>query len=149
MVTKKQRKVLAGGAVVLAALAYLVVGGMKQAVVYFQTPSEIRQNPKDLQGKSLRIGGQVVSGSLKVDKAKLHYAFDLTDGVEKVPVQFHGIPPDLFREGQGAVVEGRLSPDGTLLAATILAKHAEEYSPAEPGSRPARSFVPAEEKKPL
>ena len=141
---KRKWRLLGASAVVLVALFYLVYGGMREAVVYFQTPSELTSNPTNARGKALRIGGQVVPGSLSKDGEKLFYVFDLTDGVEKIRVRYRGIPPDLFKEGKGAVVEGRLAPDGSFVATTILAKHSEEYSPPQPGGKtPAQAFVPS------
>jgi cytochrome c-type biogenesis protein CcmE len=123
---------------------------MREAVVYFQTASEIKNHPQNARGRFLRLGGQVVPGSLRIDKGELLYVFDLTDGVEQIRVHFKGIPPDLFREGKGAVVEGKLSPDGTFAAITILAKHAEEYTPPQEGkpTYPHSFVLGAGEKRP-
>jgi cytochrome c-type biogenesis protein CcmE len=146
----RARKFLIGGVVILAALVYLVYGGMRQAMVYFVTPSEIKAQETKSQGKFLRVGGMVVKGSLHRNTDGLTYRFQLTDGNAMIPVYFHGVPPDLFADGKGAVVEGKLDKDGLFVANTIMAKHAEEYSPAEHGkSSSPRSFIPAaEEKKP-
>ncbi|MEE9185696.1 MAG: cytochrome c maturation protein CcmE, partial [Candidatus Binatia bacterium] len=95
------------------------------------------------KGKALRIGGMVLVGSLEKDLKKLTYRFQITDGVESIPVFYRGVPPDLFSEGKGAVVEGRLGEDGVLQATVIMAKHAEEYSPPKEGDHAeARSFIP-------
>jgi len=91
------------------------------------------------------MGGMVVKGSLQKDLKELTYKFELTDGKATYPVYFKGVPPDLFTEGKGAVVEGRIGRDGVFLATTIMAKHAEEYSPHLDGKEPAKSFVPAQE----
>ena len=71
----------------------------------------------------------MVTGSLQKDLRNLTYRFDLTDGNASFPVFFRGVPPDLFIEGKGAVVEGRIGADGIFQATTIMAKHVEEYSP--------------------
>lgn len=146
----RTRKFLIGGVVILAALVYLIYGGMRQAMVYFVTPSEIKAQETKSQGKFLRVGGMVVKGSLHRNTDGLTYRFQLTDGNAIIPVYFHGVPPDLFADGKGAVVEGKLDKDGLFVANTIMAKHAEEYSPAEHGKPSSpRSFIPAaEEKKP-
>jgi cytochrome c-type biogenesis protein CcmE len=73
----------------------------------------------------------VVQGSLKQDAGSREHRFLLTDGKASVPVYHRGIPPDLFGEGRGAVVEGTLGADGTFQASTIMAKHSEEYRPPE------------------
>lgn len=138
-----------GGVVILAALSYLVYSGMREAVVYFYTPTEVKSNEKISRDKFLRVGGMVVEGSIKKDLKTLTYRFQITDGTATLPVYFRGIPPDLFSEGKGAVVEGRLKEDGVLHATTIMAKHAEEYSPPKAGeATAARSFVPAKERRP-
>jgi cytochrome c-type biogenesis protein CcmE len=92
------------------------------------------------------MGGMVVAGSLHKDAKNLTYRFELTDGNTSFPVFFRGVPPDLFTEGKGAVVEGRIGADGVFQATTIMAKHAEEYSPHLDGkdSYP-KSFIPGKE----
>jgi cytochrome c-type biogenesis protein CcmE len=146
---KNKRRFVIGGLIVLAALSYLIYGGMQEAIVYFVTPSELRAKESASHGKFLRVGGMVVAGSLEKDLKNLTYRFHITDGAQTVPVFFRGIPPDLFSEGKGAVVEGRLGGDGVFQATTIMAKHAEEYNPhQEGGASYPKSFVPvAEEKK--
>jgi cytochrome c-type biogenesis protein CcmE len=87
----------------------------------------------------------VVAGSLDKDPKNLTYRFQITDGAASIPVYFRGVPPDLFSEGKGAVVEGKFGADGLFKANTIMAKHAEEYSPPTEGDHSeARSFIPAE-----
>jgi cytochrome c-type biogenesis protein CcmE len=141
----KGRRFLIGGVIILAALAYIVYGGLQEAMVYFKMPSELRAEEKSLQGKFVRMGGMVVKGSLQKDLQNLTYRFQLTDGNTAFPVYFKGVPPDLFVEGKGAVVEGRVGSDGVFQATMIMAKHAEDYSPHADGKTPNNSFVPAKE----
>ena len=141
----KNRRFLIGGVIILAALSYLVIGGIQDAMVYFYTPSELKAAERNASAKSLKIGGMVVKGSLQKDLANLTYRFDLTDGGATVPVFFKGVPPDLFTEGKGAVVEGRMGADGVFQASMIMAKHAEDYSPHPDGKPPTNSFIPARE----
>lgn len=122
----RRRKILLGGAVIVLALGALVLTGVRQSVVYFVTPSELMAEHRSA-GKSYRLGGMVVQGSLTENVAAHEQRFMLTDGKASVPVYHRGIPPDLFGEGRGAVVEGRLTSDGTFQASTIMAKHSEEY----------------------
>ena len=146
---RRRRRFVIGGLIILAALSYLIYSGMRGAVVYFVTPTELKSNEKMSRDRFLRVGGMVVEGSLKKDLKALTYHFQITDGTATLPVYFRGIPPDLFSEGKGAVVEGRLQEDGVFFATTIMAKHAEEYSPPKEGeATEARSFVPAKEKRP-
>ena len=115
-------------------------------MVYFRTPAELKAEVGNSKGKFLRMGGMVVQGSLEKDLKKLTYRFQITDGVASVPVYFKGVPPDLFSEGKGAVVEGRIREDGVFHATLIMAKHSEEYSP--PGKDKhyeSRSFAPGQE----
>lgn len=122
-----RRKFLVGAGVIALALGALVLTGIRQSVVYFVTPSELRQASGQIAGKAYRLGGMVVQGSLRKDPATLDQRFLLSDGKATVPVYFRGIPPDLFAEGRGAVVEGTVGRDGTFQATTIMAKHSEEY----------------------
>ena len=141
----KNKRVLIGGIIILAAVSYLVSGGMKEAIVYFVTPSELKAKESASNDKFLRMGGMVVKGSLHKDLQNLTYRFELTDGTTTFPVYFKGIPPDLFTEGKGAVVEGRIGSDGVFRATTIMAKHSEEYSPHLDGKDAPKSFIPAKE----
>jgi cytochrome c-type biogenesis protein CcmE len=140
----RRKRFFIGGLIILAALSYIIYGGMQQAIVYFVTPSELKAK-ETTADKFLRLGGMVVKGSLQKDVQNLTYRFELTDGTASIPVFFRGVPPDLFVEGKGAVVEGRIA-GGVFQATTIMAKHAEEYSPhAEDKDSYPKSFVPAKE----
>ena len=141
----KTRRFLIGGLIILAALGYMIYGGMQEALVYFKMPTELRAEEKAMHGKFVRMGGMVVQGSLEKDLQNLVYRFELTDGNTRFPVYFRGVPPDLFVEGKGAVVEGRVGSDGVFQATMIMAKHAEDYSPHADGKTPSNSFVPVKE----
>ena len=142
----RRKRFIVGGLIILAALSYIIYGGMQEAIVYFVTPSELKAKENTSTDKFLRMGGMVVKGSLQIDLKNLTYRFDLTDGSTSFPVFFRGVPPDLFTEGKGAVVEGRIGKDGVFQATTIMAKHAEEYSPHADGKEGyPKSFVPAQE----
>jgi cytochrome c-type biogenesis protein CcmE len=121
----RPRRVGLGLLVVGAALAYLIHAGVTQSAVYFVTPSELQADP--VAGKAYRVGGVVVAGSLVLEPRTLDLAFTLTDGQAAIPVRYRGTPPDLFREGEGAVVEGQWLPEGHFKATLIMAKHSEEY----------------------
>jgi cytochrome c-type biogenesis protein CcmE len=132
----KKAKFAAGGAVILVALGYLVYGGIRDTLVYFVTPQELKAQGPGAVGKALRLGGMVERGSLAWDKETLVMTFRVTDGGATIPVTYKGIAPDLFKEGSGAVVEGRYEPDGTFRATTIMAKHSEEYAPPKEAGHP-------------
>src|SRR5258708_7930628 len=112
---------------------------------YNSAPSELRAKENTSTDKFLRMGGMVVNGSMQKDLQNLTYRFELTDGTTTFPVFFKGVPPDLFTEGKGAVVEGRIGKDGVFQATTIMAKHAEEYSPHADAKDAAKSFIPAQQ----
>ncbi len=138
---RHRARLLVGGGVIVLALAGLVFTGLRQSVVYFVTPSELLAAQAQGPGKAYRLGGMVVQGSLVRNAATRDQRFLLTDGRATVPIHFRGIPPDLFGEGRGAVVEGTLGPDGTFQASTIMAKHSEEYRAPHDGQANARELL--------
>ncbi len=131
MTPRKKRFALIGlGVVGLGLAAALVLNAFQSNLVFFFTPSQVASGEVP-QGKSFRIGGLVEDGSLKREADGLTVHFVVTDTAKKVPVTFKGILPDLFKEGRGAVAQGRLGSDGTFLASEVLAKHDENYMPPE------------------
>ena len=114
---------------VVAAAVGLALYALDDSIVFFYSPSEVLQ--KNVQaGARLRVGGLVEPGSVtKTANDKLD--FSITDGAHQIKVSYEGLPPDLFREGQGVVAEGVLEAPGQLRAETILAKHDERYMPRE------------------
>lgn len=126
-------RVLIGAAVILAAVGYLIWGGVQEALVYFYTPSELQAQGDKALGKRLRLGGMVEAGSLTKDPETLTLKFRITDGTASVPVRYKGIPPDLFTEGKGAVIEGTWAPGGVFQCDLIMAKHSEDYHPPKAG----------------
>lgn len=119
--------ILAGvaGAVTLALLA------LEDNVSYFRTPTEIvsQTYPEHGTGRRVRIGGMVVAGSIQRGAGIID--FQVTDQVNSLRVNYAGIVPDLFREGQGVIADGRVQPDGSFVADKLLAKHDEKYVPPE------------------
>ena len=103
---------------------------LDENIMFFLTPSEVAQG-KAPQGRLFRIGGMVVNGSVSRPGAGLTVQFDLTDNVNNVTVRYTGILPDLFREGQGIIANGKLDKDGAFVAQEVLAKHDENYMPPE------------------
>jgi cytochrome c-type biogenesis protein CcmE len=130
MTRKKRRLVLIGCAVGVAAIAVgLILNALKESIVFFHSPTEIAE--KHLApGARVRLGGLVKEGSI-VRADKLDVRFDVTDGNRSIAVTYHGILPDLFREGQGVVAEGTLDATGQFKADSVLAKHDEKYMPKE------------------
>lgn len=119
-------------AVGLIAIFALNTGGN---IVYFYTPQEALAQALPLSTKTIRVGGLVEPGSLKREEKDLKITFRLTDLKGSIiPIIYFGAPPDLFKEGQGVVAEGRINQDGAFLQATkLLVKHSEEYrKPGDP-----------------
>jgi cytochrome c-type biogenesis protein CcmE len=132
MKPKNQRLVLVlAAAVALVAAVLLAMWGLRSQASYFYTPADIAAG-KAQDGEAMRLGGMVERGSIKHLPDGVTIRFVVTDGKARTPVLFRGIAPDLFREGSGAVAEGRLVR-GTFVADTILAKHDERYMPPELG----------------
>ena len=130
MTRKQRRLILIGTSVgVLAIAVGLVLSAMRSSIVFFQSPSDVAEH-QQAPGTRIRIGGLVKTGSI-VRGDNLRIRFEVTDGKHDIPVQYQGIVPDLFREGQGVVAEGKLEPGGTFAADTVLAKHDERYMPKE------------------
>ena len=130
---------IAAGAVLLAGAAYLVFSALEQNVAYFYEPSEALAAGLDPDAR-IRLGGMVETGSVRTagveggsnaKGSRVETVFRVTDGAASIPVSYTGILPDLFREGQGVVAQGRMTEDGRFLAETILAKHDENYVPRE------------------
>jgi cytochrome c-type biogenesis protein CcmE len=129
--TRKQQRLglLALGMAALAGATALVLSAFSRNLVFFYSPSDLKTQAISLDHR-LRIGGLVEDGSVKRG-ADSRVAFRITDGKADIAVVYHGILPDLFREGQGVVAEGKLAPAGVFDASTILAKHDERYMPRE------------------
>jgi cytochrome c-type biogenesis protein CcmE len=129
--TRKQQRatLLASGLALLAVAAGLVLYALNDSIVFFYTPSEALTR-QVVEGQRFRLGGLVEKGSLK-HGADQGVSFTVTDTDKAMPVTYHGQLPDLFREGQGVVAEGRLGPGGVFVAETVLAKHDETYMPKE------------------
>jgi cytochrome c-type biogenesis protein CcmE len=133
MKPKSQRLVLVIAALAaLMAAALLGMWGLRSQASYFYTPADIAAG-KAQAGDAIRLGGMVEQGSLERERDGVTIRFVLTDGQARTAVRYRGIPPDLFREGSGAVAEGRME-GATFVADTILAKHDERYMPPQLGN---------------
>lgn len=131
MSPKKRRRLAFAVALLVAGAggAALVVNALKDNVLYFYSPSDVASRHV-AAGVDFRIGGLVAKGSVqRGPQAQVHFV--VTDGKSSVPVDYDGILPDLFREGQGVVAMGSLQPNGVFAASQVLAKHDERYMPPE------------------
>jgi cytochrome c-type biogenesis protein CcmE len=126
---KKRRRIqlVVVAAVMLAAATALVGYAMRDGIEFFRSPSQLAEHPPR-DGERFRLGGMVEEGSVVRDGGEVRFA--VTDGGASLPVVFAGIPPDLFREGQGVVATGQLEGE-TFVASEILARHDEQYMPKE------------------
>jgi cytochrome c-type biogenesis protein CcmE len=129
--TRKQRRLIliGSGMAVLAIAVALMLNALRDSIVFFNSPSDVAEKHVP-PGTRIRLGGLVKNGSV-VRSANLSVRFEVTDGKNGIPVNYQGVLPDLFREGQGVVAEGVLDAGGTFKADAILAKHDETYMPKE------------------
>jgi cytochrome c-type biogenesis protein CcmE len=137
---QKRIALIVGGLASLAIAAVLTLNALDSNIALYVTPSEVAAG-KSPQGKAFRIGGLVKEGSVK--RQDMTVRFVMTDTVKEIPVAYTGILPDLFRDGKGAVVQGRLGADGVFVATEVLAKHDENYMPPE-----AKHAIDQAQKKP-
>ena len=129
--TRKRR--LTGVLVIVIGVSIAAIVAMKalnENMLFFVSPTDVEEQALPA-GKRFRLGGLVQDGSVSRASDSLAVAFVVTDGAHAVDVRFDGILPDLFREGQGIIAIGELSPDGHFEAAEVLAKHDENYMPPE------------------
>ena len=128
---RKKRLALVGLMVICVSIGVgLILTSMSDNIMFFRTPTQVvdGEAPAD---RLFRMGGMVVDGSVSRPGDGLTVHFNLTDHENQVTVKYTGILPDLFREGQGIIANGRLGPDGAFVAEEVLAKHDENYMPPE------------------
>jgi len=130
-VTRKQQRLglLALGMTALAGATALVLTAFSSNLVFFYSPSDLSEKAIGPE-RRIRIGGLVENQSLVREQGR-RIAFRVTDGKKDLRVEYDGMLPDLFREGQGVVAEGKLRADGVFVASNVLAKHDEKYMPPE------------------
>ena len=129
MKPRHQRAALiVGGLASIALAATLMLNALNSNIALYITPTDVLAG-KAPQDKAFRIGGMVKAGSMA--RTDMTVRFVISDTVKEIPVSYTGILPDLFKEGKGAVIQGRLSTDGVFVASEVLAKHDENYMPPE------------------
>ena len=124
----KRLLVILGGVASLGIAATLVLSALQSNVAFFFTPTQVQAGEAPHE-RAFRIGGLVKEGSLQRDRMTV--SFVITDTAREIPVRYTGILPDLFKEGRGAVAQGRLDAHGAFVATEVLAKHDENYMPPE------------------
>ena len=125
---RRRLAIILGALAALGVAAALVLNAFNSNLVFFYTPTQIA-NKEAPSGKTFRIGGLVQEGSVARDGVTVR--FQVTDTAKTVPVSYHGVLPDLFKEGKGVVAQGQLGSDGVFVAREVLAKHDENYMPPE------------------
>lgn len=128
--TRKQKRlaIIAGLGAVLAIAATIIFVALRDQIVFFYSPSEIHEKAI-AAGTPIRLGGLVKEGTWKREGETSDFV--VTDGQTEMATHYVGLLPDLFREGQGVVIEGSVTPEGTFAATNVLAKHDENYMPKE------------------
>lgn len=128
----RQRRLLwvLAGLVLVATAVTLVLRALNANVMFFYSPTQVLAGEAP-QSAAFRLGGLVESNSVQRSADGLKVQFMVTDGAQRVPVQYRGLLPDLFREGKGVVVSGKLQAGGGFQASEVLAKHDENYMPPE------------------
>ncbi len=131
MKSRHKKLALIGGALaIIGIIAALVLNALNSNIALYITPTEVAEG-KAPQGKLFRIGGLVKEGSIQRQADGVTISFIITDTAKDIPVAYKGILPDLFKEGKGAVAQGKLESNGTFVATEVLAKHDENYMPPE------------------
>jgi cytochrome c-type biogenesis protein CcmE len=141
-----RRRVLLVGALsaIVAAFAALASGALTENLVPYHDPGSVLAAGSAAIGPTLRLGGQVEPGSVRFDEATRRLSFALSDGKARIPVETEGVPPDMFREGIGALVEGKLGADGVFHGSRILVKHSNEYRAPREGKHPTDIYKSVE-----
>ncbi|EWY42402.1 cytochrome C biogenesis protein CcmE [Skermanella stibiiresistens SB22] len=148
MTRKKRRLYMLGLAMLgLGTATALALTAFQDNLVFFYSPSDLAA--QHVGERSFRLGGLVEQDSVKRLPDGLTIEFRVTDTAQSVPVTYVGIVPDLFREGQGVVAEGRMRPDGVFVAREVLAKHDESYMPPEVADALKRAGAPQHTTKSL
>ena len=111
------------------AVTFFIIKSLNQNILYFSTPTEIKQKEDIVIGKSMRVGGMVKENSIIIDEKNIQ--FIVTDFENEILISYSGTVPNLFAEGKGVVAEGELNDKFFFIADRILAKHDEKYMPPE------------------
>jgi cytochrome c-type biogenesis protein CcmE len=136
--------ILAVGLIVASALGYIAFSSVGENLVYYWTPTEMKDAGDKARGANIRLGGMVVAGSIQAGSTPLR--FKVTDNTTTVDVSTSAVPPQMFREGIGVVLEGTVGDDGQFSSNRLMVKHDEQYKAPTPGDTPdkAKMFQVAE-----
>ena len=126
----KRIALIVGGLTILGLVVALVLSAFQSNLVFFFSPTQVASGEAP-KGKAFRIGGMVKEGSIRRETDGVTLSFVVTDTEKDMTVRYKGILPDLFKEGKGAVAQGKIGDDGVFVASEVLAKHDENYMPPE------------------
>lgn len=145
----KRLAIIVTGVIGITVAGLFVLNAFRSNLVFFYSPTEVLEGKVAVTpGKTIRIGGLVEQGSVRRSHDGLKVDFVVTDLNKKLPVHYEGILPDLFREGQGVVAQGKILSDNRFIASEVLAKHDEKYMPPEAAQAlKGGTFAPGGEKK--
>ncbi len=130
--SRPKARFLIAGLVIVAAIGYMIYAAIQSGSEYYVTTTELSAMGSKAVGQQLKIGGQVVDGTVQLDRGASSVSFTLSDGTDStkdLPVTFVGVIPDTFQAGNGVILEGKLGADGRFQATTMLAKCASKYEP--------------------
>ena len=130
---RKRLYLIAAVVVIVGAFGYLIYGGIGNNLVYFLTPAELLAKGTSAVGVPVRLGGQIVPGSVTWDASSVDLRFRVTDGTKEVAVHSTGAPPQMFRPGIGVIVEGKYDQAGVFQATNLMVRHSNEYHPPAAG----------------
>ena len=146
--SRGRNKWFAVGALSMAALAFLLItySGIGENLVYYWSPSDLKAAGSKAVGATIRLGGQVAEGSILEGEGASGLEFDVVDGETSVHVKSEGVPPQMFREGIGVVVEGTMTPAGNFDCNRLMVSHGNEYSaPEDPGHADVQKLMESTE----
>lgn len=141
---RRSRGSIVGGvfaaALVLSGFGYLIYGGIGENLVYFHTPGELLDKGEAAYDEPIRLGGQVVPGTVTWNAEALDLRFTLQDEGRTIDVVSRNAPPAMFREGQGVIVEGRLNRSNVFESTNLMVKHSNEYRPPDDHPAPEETY---------
>jgi cytochrome c-type biogenesis protein CcmE len=118
-----------------AAIAFIGAGGLGKNLVYYWNPTQLTEAGAKAKGATIRLGGQVAAGTVEYEPGATELTFAVTDGERTVPVHTKGVPPQMFREGIGVVVEGTVNEAGKFEGSRLMVSHGNEYRAPKPGEK--------------
>ena len=134
--SRKPLLLVAVAAIALTVFGFMLAGGLDDNIVYFVTPTELHAKGTEAYDAPVRLGGQVAPGSVVWNADALDLRFRMTDGAREVEVHSSGAPPQMFRDGIGVIVEGRMTSAGIFESDNLMVKHSNEYRAPPEGHAP-------------